>query len=156
MPFEKVFVNEYHELDINTKYRFAEIEINQAINTLTQFFKHREDPRLYASSMIYKAITPPSMRDIAELDDEFYRVVSSVQFHRPHKEEQIRYLIMKGHSYAKIRELTKCSFNTISKLRIGFPRYYPVFNRWTEGMLNNWDEVKPVLNIFNEKLIHTK
>ncbi len=155
MAFEKAFDNKYHELQQDTKYRFAEIEIARGINTLTKFFIYEPNARQKASASIYNAIAPNSQK-LPEFEDRFYSMLSSTYFNQPNKNELIHYLIMKGHSYQKIRDLTNASFNTISKMRYGMPTYFPIFTMWSEDMLNNWNSIKGNLNLFNEPLSHMK
>jgi hypothetical protein len=155
MVFEKAFENSYHDLPIQTKYRFAEIEISKGINTLTRFYKYEPNARQKAAYTIYNAIVP-NIRKIEEFESRFFDVLSSTYFNQPNKNELIHYLIIRGHSYTKIRNLTSASFNTISKMRYGLPTYFPVFNMWNEEMLHNWNDIKTNLNLFNEDLAHCK
>lgn len=155
MAFEKAFDNTYHQLPLQTKYRFAELELAKAMNTLTRFFRYEPSARQKASGILFDAITPNSMR-IPEFEDNFFNMLSSTYFNQPNKNELIHYLIAKGHSYTKIRNLTSVSFNTIAKMRYNEPYYFPIFTMWSEEMLNNWNEVKESLNLFNEELAHTK
>jgi hypothetical protein len=155
MAFEKSFENNYNELSLQTKYRFAEIEISRGMNTLTRFYRFEPNARQKAAATIYNAIVPNLMKT-EEFEDRFYNMLSTTYFNQPNKNELIHYLIMKGHSYTKIRNLTSASFNTISKMRYGVPTYFPIFNLWSDEMLNNWNDIKGNLNLFNEDLAHCK
>lgn len=153
MPFEKGFKNEYHELEQSTKYRFAEIEISYALKVLYPLYRYTTSPRMSASTVIFRSIAPPSVQ-IPEMEDEFYNVLQSTPFNVPQKTELIKYFIMKGHSYNKIRDITHASYNTIAKYRYGLPYYQPIFRLWNDEMLNNWNDIKRAINIFNEDLAH--
>lgn len=155
MVFEKSFENSYHELPQSTKYRFAEIELSKALNTLTRFYRNEYNPREKASLTLYSSIIPKQLQE-PEYEDRFFKMLGSTYFNQPNKTELINYLIIKGHSYAKIRNLTSASFNTISKMRFGVPTYYPLFNGWNEEVLHNWNSIKEHLNLFNEELAHMK
>lgn len=155
MAFEKAFTNQYHDLALSTKYRFAEIEINQAVKILTQFFRQEHSPRQKANDIIYNALAQNPNRD-DEYYDVFQKTLLSTYFNNPPKSELVHYLIMKGHSYNKIRNLTGVAFNTIANMRYGLPSYQPIFTYWNEEALNNWNAVKHTLNLFSEELAHTK
>jgi hypothetical protein len=153
MAFEKAFENNYHELPLQTKYRFAEIELSKGINTLTKFYKFEPNARQKASATLYNAIVPNHMK-VPEFEDRFYTMLSATYFNQPNKNEIIHYLIIRGKSYTKIRNLTSASFNTISKMRYGLPSYFPIFTLWNEEMLHNWNDIKANLNLFGEDLVH--
>jgi hypothetical protein len=155
MVFEKSFENSYHDLPQSTKYRFAEIELSKALNTLTRFYKNEFNPREKASITLYSSITPKDLQT-PEFEDRFFRTLSSTYFNQPNKIEIINYLLVKGHSYTKIRSLTSASFNTISKMRFGVPTHHPIFNLWDQEMLDNWNSIKENLNIWSESLAHMK
>ena len=155
MPFEKGFKNEYHELEQSTKYRFAEIEISYAIKALYDLYRFTTSPRMTASTVIFRSIMPQN-RQIPELEDEFYNTLQSTMFNVPTKPELVKYFIMRGHSYTKIRDLTNSSYNTIAKYRYGLPYYNPLFRNWDPEMLTNWNNIKSAINIFNESLAHCK
>jgi hypothetical protein len=155
MAFEKAFQNNYHDLDQNTKYRFAEIEIGKATITLSLLHKYHYFPIQKAHNIILDALAPKEEHsDIWKRD--FQNALNSTSFTSPPKTELIHYLILKGHTYKRIRDVTSASFNTISGLRYGLPTYYPRFNRWDEDTLNKWNDIKATLNLFNEELAHTK
>jgi hypothetical protein len=155
MVFQKSFENAYHELDLNTQYRFAEIELSFAIKTLTVFHKMFPMPRQTSVNLLYKAIAPKVIQ-IPGFENKFLDAMNSTYVNNPPKPELIQYLIIRGHSYQKIREITQASFNTISKHRYGLPQYYPAFAHWSEEMMSNWNDIKYTLNLFNEETAHTK
>jgi hypothetical protein len=155
MPFEKTFENSYEELSQNTLYRFAELEISLAIPQLMNLYRNYNSPRQSAIATIFRSIIPNNMK-YTELEEEFSSLLNSPYFNKPPKDQLIHYLLFKGHSYNKIRNLTSASFNTISKLKFGLPVYYPSFQRWNPEILHNWNEIKSTLNLFNEELAHIK
>jgi hypothetical protein len=155
MAFEKAFHNSYNELPIPTQYRFAEIEIKRALSALVTLYKPRYTPRMSALSTIYDYLTPDNLKT-DEYETEFTEAFNSPYFNQPNKHEVIHYLIARGHSYTKIRNLTSAAFNTISKMKYDHPIYYPVFKHWTPDMLNRWNELKKHFNLFDEDLAHMK
>lgn len=154
MAFEKAFENTYDELTQETKYRFAELELGKAVQLFTIIYHNALAPREKAISTIYDAIIPKQL-DNDENKHYFHQSMNTTAINKPPKIELIHYFIMSGQSYQTIRNLTGCSFNTISKARYGTPHYYPTFNRWTPEMLLNWNRVKPTLNLWNEGLVHS-
>jgi hypothetical protein len=155
MAFEKrEQLNFYHELSDNTKYRFAEIEMSQAIRQLSNLYKYEGNMYQKAARVIYRAITPP-YTPAGNFEEDFISSVMSPQFMTPNKKEKIHYLIMKEHTYKTIREHTGASPNTISRMTIGLPEYYPVFQHWTPELLDQWNIIKTVVNAFNQPLLHT-
>ena len=155
MAFEKAFENNYNDLEEQTKYRFAEIEMKKALTALVALYKPRYTPRMSALSTLYDYLTPTPLK-VPEYEAEFMEAFSSSYFNQPRKDEVIHYLIAKGHSYTKIRNLTSAAFNTISKLKHDNPIYYPVFKHWTPEMLHAWNDLKQHFNLFNEDLAHMK
>jgi hypothetical protein len=147
-------LNEYHELAPHTQYRFAEIEMSFAIRSLAALFRNRGSARHFASSTIYEAIAPNYSR-AAEFQDRFIETTQLQTFVRPHRKELIHYLIMRNHSYAVIRQLTQASPNTISRMKLGLPEYYPLFDRWTPETLDSWNSVKNTINAFNQPLYYS-
>jgi hypothetical protein len=147
-------LNEYHELAPHTQYRFAEIEMSYAIRTLSALFRNRGSARHFASSTIYEA-TAPNYSRATEFQDRFIETTQLQTFVRPHRKELIHYLIMRNHSYAVIRQLTQASPNTISRMKLGLPEYYPLFDRWTPEMLDSWNSVKNTINAFNQPLYYS-
>jgi hypothetical protein len=147
-------VNEYHELELHTQYRFAEIEMSFAIRSLATLFRNRGSARHHATSTIYEAIAPNYSR-ASEFQDRFIETTLLQTFVRPHKKEIIHYLIMRNHSYGVIRQLTSASPNTISHMKIGLPEYYPLFDRWTPEMLDSWNTIKNTINAFNQPLYYS-
>lgn len=154
MAFEKVFENKYHDLDQQTQYRFAELELGKAIQTLTTLYRHHTSPRTNAHNLLLNALITPTMNN--QKEDSFINMLSSTYTLNPPKVEMIHYLIIHGHSYNKIRELTKASFNTIAKMRYGLPIYYPSFQFWDDETLQKWERIKSTLNLFDEELAHLK
>jgi uncharacterized protein YerC len=155
MAFEKAFENKYSELDAQTKYRFAEIEIGKALKTLTRLHRTQFTPRQSALTLLINLLVPSDKRN-TDYEQRFVDAITSTYTVEPPKNERIHYLMMKGHTYTKIRELTKASFNTIASKKIAFPYYYPVFSQWNEEMLQNWNGIKDTLNIWDDELTHTK
>jgi hypothetical protein len=155
MAYEKAFQNHYHELDANTQYRFAEIELRNAVSSLITLFKPKYTPRLNALNTLYDYLIPKNLQN-PEMEEQFVKAFSSHHFAQPGKHEVIYYLIARNHSYAKIRDLTNASFNTIAKMRFDNPIYYPVFEKWDEEILNRWNDLKTIFNLFNENLAHMK
>jgi hypothetical protein len=155
MAFEKTFENSFAELPQSTVYRFAELEMALAIPQLMKIYRGYNSPRQSAISTLFRSIIPNNMK-YNEMEEEFSNLLNSHYFNNPPKEQLIHYLLFKGHSYTKIRNLTSASFNTISKLRFGLPTYQPVFTRWNPEILHNWNEIRSTLNLFNEELAHTK
>jgi hypothetical protein len=155
MAFEKAFDNKYHELPTHTKYRFAELEIARAINLLTRLYRNNYLPRDSATRVIFDELAPKHMHT-PEVESKFYEAFSP-QFAAAHtKKELIQYLIVHGQSYTKIRNIAGVSFNRIANLRYGLPEYYPVFDRWEPEMLQKWNEMKHMFNLFDEELVHIK
>jgi hypothetical protein len=151
MPFEKTFENSYHELSQATKYRFAEVEMYYAVQALTDLFRQEFSPRHSAIKTIFNIVIPKQL-NIEEIEQHFFQLLAT----QPQKKEIIHYLLLKGHSYAKIRSVTSASPNLIAQMRYGLPIYYPRFNRWDEEMMQKWDTAKRHINLFNENLVHTK
>jgi hypothetical protein len=151
MVFEKTFENSYHELSQETKYRFAEIEMYYAIDPLMEIFRQHPQPRDRAVSTIFQTCAPRNLQ-IDEVEVILFRALS----HKPPKNEVIQYLLLKGHSYTKIRNITNASPNSIASLRFGLPTHFPRFNRWDEEMLHKWNNMKKAINIFNDELTQTK
>lgn len=146
MAFKKTFVNTYHEMDQETKYRFAEMEINRALKLLTPIYGS-----VRALNQIIAFVNVPVQKEF-----DFREATQTHTFRFPIKKDEIHYLITYGQSYTKIRDITGASFNTIADLRFGFPRLYPIFKDWTPEMLHHWEVVKTTLNLFNERLIHSR
>jgi hypothetical protein len=153
MPFEKYFQNDYNKLDINTKYRFAEVEIAHALKCLDRLFSDHSGSFPLAVRRIYEVITPREMTAVEPWED-WKRATMSIYFRKPQKKEIITYMLLRGVSYKKLRDLTGVAYNTISKHRYGLPHYHPIFNHWNPYMLSRWEEIKPSLNLFNESLVH--
>jgi hypothetical protein len=152
---DKEALPDYYALEQPTKYRFAEIEIAHALSTLERLFRHTNNPRHYAMSLIYDNITPRG-NNLPEFKEEFIRLTSSNMFANPHKDELIDYFRFRHLSYAKIRQHTGTSPNTIANRRFHpYPYYEPHFRLWSEEMLSAWHALAPTLNIFKEELIHS-
>lgn len=154
MAFEKVFENKYHDLDQQTQYRFAELELGKAVQTLTTLYRHATTPRSASQNFLLGALVPKTTD--TQKEEAFFHMLSSTYTINPPKAELIHYLIIHGHSYNKIRELTKTSFNTIAKMRFGIPIYYPSYPYWDQETLMKWERIKSTLNLFNEELAHMK
>jgi hypothetical protein len=155
MPFEKIIVNAYHELNNPTKYRFAEIEIGKALSILTDLYRTKYQPRAAAVKTMYELLIPQRYQG-AEMETQFIEAFRNQRTFNPPKAEVIHYLLVRGHSYTKIRNLTSASFNTIAAMRFGLPEYYPSFPNWTPDILLQWESVKKGFNLFNEELAHMK
>lgn len=155
MAFEKAFENKYSELDIPTQYRFAEIEIGKAVMTLSRLYRTQYAPRQSAINIITDLLVPKEKKNTA-FEQLFVDSISSTYTVNPPKNEIIHYLMMKGHTYNKIRGITSASFNTIAMKKIAFPYYYPSFSQWNEEMLQNWNGIKDTINIWHDELTHTK
>jgi hypothetical protein len=153
MAYEKAFQNHYHELDANTQYRFAEIELGKALITLSYLYEHATTPRSAAIQHLLSALVPKIQ---PQQEESFVQMLQSSYTIHPPKHELIHYLIIHGHSYKKVRDLTGCAFNTISKARMGLPQYYPHYAYWDQYALATWNKLKRTLNLFNEDLAHTK
>ena len=155
MAFEKAFENNYHDLPLHTKYRFAEIEIGLAINQLTPLMYGALSPRERSIAVIFDAIVPKAM-DYDEEYNRFQQSMNTTYVNAPPTNERIHYLIAHGQSYKKIRDLTSASFNTIAKERYQTPEFQPIYPRWTEEMLLRWNKLSPIINLWNEELAHQK
>jgi hypothetical protein len=139
------------DLTQDTRYRFAELELNQAINNLKPFFVSSTNPRVTAAKQIIEAVAP-------HLDEQstsaFFDILVSYSFVNPTKQELIHYFRYNGASYKKITELTSISPNTISAYRYDVPYFIPIFQQWEPAMFSRWQNLKPHLNLWNERLIH--
>jgi hypothetical protein len=145
---------DYDVLPIETKYRFAEIEINQAADTLFPLFRNKLNPRYGAIATIFNVIVPHGSA-LPEFEDNFLKASMTSTFMRPHKDELINYFKFRGLSYAKIRAHTGASPNTIYNKRFDYPHFTPVYHQWNEEMLHRWLALAPTINIFNEELLHS-
>lgn len=155
MGFEKAFENKYFDLPIQTRYRFAEMELARAARILSPFYHHATMQRRTAIGTLFDMITPKYHR-FTENEERFAQALTSPHNNQPPTEHQITYFIALGLSYRKIREITGTSFNSISKARFGLPFYQPMYQNWSEEMLLNWDQVSRSLNIWGEQLSHYK
>lgn len=153
MAYEKAFQNSYHDLDENTKYRFAELELQQSLKHLTRFNHYTDSPRTSAIAQLYKAITPYHQQS-DEHESRFFQALSSTYFNNPPKTEVIKYLIIYAQSYNKIRSITSASPNTIAKERYGIPYFHPAFDMWNPEMLQSWNNLKNIFNVWGEKQVH--
>jgi hypothetical protein len=154
MPFEQYSEFNYNDLPQHTKYRFMEIEINEALKCLSLFYKNELNQYRKASDTIFNTLFPMTMRH-DNITDEYFKATESTYFRRPNKNELIFYFLYKGQSYAKIRKFTGASPNTISKYRFQQPpNYYPIYQRWELDQLHAWNDIKKLLNLFNEELVH--
>jgi hypothetical protein len=154
-PNWKVQPLNYSDLEPNTRYRFAEIEIAKAIPILVQF----EDRKQYVNSAnvaarIFRRIQQSNW--IPEYEEEFVAATQTYSFRTPRKEEIGIMFRYRNISYKNIRIATHMSPNTISNLHMASPFFYPVYSRWDEYMLAQWDDIKRGLNLWNETLNHMK
>jgi hypothetical protein len=145
----------YSDLEPNTRYRFAEIEIAKAIPILVQF----EDRRLYVNSenvaaRIFRRIQQSNW--LPEYEKAFVEATKTYTFRTPRKEELGIMLRYRNVSYKNIRLATHMSPNTISNLYLASPFFNPVYTKWDQYMLAQWDDIKKGLNLWNESLNHMK
>lgn len=151
---DKEALPEYDVLDINTKYRFAEIELSYAIPRLAHIYRMASNPRQSATLAIFRTIAPPAMQ-FEEVEDAFMQATNGVKFRNPDKDELIDYFKFRRLSYAKIRHYTNTSPNTIRNRMYIYPTLFPHFQRWNESMLEAWETASKTINIFNEDLVHS-
>jgi hypothetical protein len=156
MVYQKTITLDYSTLPEQTRYRFAEIEMSYALNTLQALFKHQHNTFQLAQRTIFE-LAIPKERQYKEIEDRFMAMMTSHYFKNPIKEEVIDYLRFKNVSYRDIMKITNSGPNTVSARRFeAFPNHYPLFHMWDAATLSKWDDVKGYLNIFAEKLIHIK
>lgn len=154
MPFEPHFETSKDVLSEQTKYRFAEIELNYALhNNLTKLFTTTER----AIDQLYFLLVP-NEQSSQEKHSRWREILTSPTFIKPLKAELVYYFTQHGASYTFVRQRTGISPNTMQKLRtkhqLETPSFYAVCSFWTPEMLNRWDDVKHILNIFLEPLVH--
>lgn len=150
MAFEKTFENDYNDLSLNTKYRFAEMELSNLITILMPIYQNK--PQTVTTIFNMLDITDNIER---EKESAFHDMAHSHHFVRPDKKDQIRQLILYGQTYAKIQRITKASPNHIASLRFGLPELYPIYQHWTPEILHRWETIKPAFNLYQETLVHT-
>lgn len=153
MSFEKtVEAAKYHELPDHTKYRFAELEIGKAITPLTTLHLFASTPRQAAQNLLLQALVPAQA--VPRKEHAFHEFLNAHSTIQPPKADVIQYLLVQGHSYSKIRELTSASYNTISKYKFGVPQLFPHYPYWDMEMLQKWNHIKKAINVFQENLAH--
>lgn len=156
MPYEQYAEFIYHELPTTTKYRFAEVEMSEALKSLRALFKYDTSRTNKAEIMLYNMLVP-NMRKYEINEPRFLEAMNNPFFRKPRPDEMINYLLYRQQAYRKIREITSSSFNTISKYRFKqLPFYLPLFPDWDETLLDTWNDIKTQLNLFNETLIQMK
>lgn len=152
MPFEQQAEYDYSNLPEETIYRFAEIEINQAINTLNKIYRNFPDSFTLANKFIYEQLFYYSERT-SETQNQWAEATADRFFRLPPKFELINYFLYHNLSYTRIRKLMVVSPNTISKCRFQpAPFYLPIYQYWNPEMLVRWNNIKNHLNLWNEEL----
>jgi hypothetical protein len=147
----------YDELPIFTKYRFAEIEINQFIKiNMQKIYQFEPDRSQKVFQQLYSLLFLYSER-YSEIESSLREALVSHQFQHPQRHELIPYFLYHGQSYKTIRELMGASPNTIAKYRFQqLPLFYPLFDHWTEPTLARWEAIKDGYNLWFQPLAHTQ
>jgi hemerythrin superfamily protein len=140
----------YGELPQETKYRFAEIEIGQAIYCLTPFTV-KPNAKVHTLEEIFKLIQSTYTEDDLE---KWIETFMSVYTMHATKEEKGIYFRYRNISYKNIREVTGLSPNTIAKTRFSSVYHFPKYPKWDDYMLRKWDELKKNLNLWGQNLYH--
>lgn len=155
MPFEQYADFDPANLPIETRYRFAELEINQGLKVMQQVYKTFIDSYQLSNNFIYELLFYYSERTTQSHSD-WNEAIRTHLFKSPTKHELINYFLYNQQSYANIRALMGASPNTIAKQRFQpAPFYLPVFKHWNTTMLDRWDHAKQHLNLWQESLAHT-
>lgn len=140
------------DLDQNTKYRFAEIELSYAFNTAVRLFRRDSNNFLKAEVFVQRMVDPNMS---FEESGEFHDLINSPLFRKPGKIETIFYFRFNGVAYNKITKITGISPNTISKNKFyDYRERFPIWPRWTPERLSYWNMQKGMLNIYNQPLHH--
>lgn len=145
------FLQNIEELDMCTRYRFAEIELNYAIKQLGKFYPYQMNTRTKALDLVLNVLMPHATE---QENAAFHDLLIEYRFNHPTKEELIYYFRYNKVSYGNIRHLTGISPNTIAKAK-DKPYYLPLFPHWTVEHLERWNNLKPAINIFGQELHHT-
>ena len=153
--FEQLAEFNYSELSIETKYRFAEIELNQfrklLFNTIYQFDANKQENTFRT---IFQALFAYDDRTV-EHENQLAEAFSSYRFRDPAPFEKIPYFLYNQQTYGTIRKVIGSSPNTIAKYRFRpLPFFMPVFKGWNEESLARWNAVKHAYNLWNEDLAH--
>ena len=153
--FEQLAEFNYHELPLETKYRFAEIELNQFRKLLIQtIYQNEIEKQAKAMQTIFQTLFSYSERS-TQTEDQLYEAFSSYQFRESPPFEKIPYFLYHHQTYNMIRKLTGASPNTIAKYRFQpLPFFTPVFKGWSADALARWNAVKHAYNLWNEDLAH--
>lgn len=154
MVYKSPITFDYNELTQETQYRFAEIEIQLAINALERI--HRFDTLAIntAQQTIYNN-TFMEHRRTPERESAFFEAVHTNYFRSIRKDELAHYLKWKNAGYSKIVKFAKRSPNTVSKMRFEAPPlYFPIYPHWDEQLLAQWNLYKKNFNLFEEELTH--
>lgn len=155
--FEQLAEFNYYELPLETKYRFAEIEINQfkklLLSTIYQYELNKQEK---AFQMIYQSLFLYSERT-TEKEDQLAEAMNTYNFREPLPFEKIPYFLYHHQTYGTIRKITGASPNTIAKYRFQpLPFFTPSFKGWNEESLVRWNSVKQAYNLWNQDLAHTQ
>lgn len=157
MPFEKKVQLNYSNLSEATKLRFLELEIQSAIETLTNtLFSSQRNPAAFTKNMIASYLVSDPAKEM--LIQDLIAAFSSYKFRSPLKEERIQYFRYKRIGVAKVVKYARVAPNTVQDMKDQHPNFTPVFNGWLSfpNLINNWDKLKSTINFFNDELIQTK
>jgi hypothetical protein len=153
MGFEKTLTFNYKDLDRNTMYRFAEIEMKHAMDLLQKAYKHTHFPQQKAVTMLFDMVN--TVEENKEEREDFFREATLTRlWNNPLRNELIDYFRYRNISYRRIMTSTGFSPNTIAKRKYEEAFYTPVYQKWDAAMLVKWDEVKSIFNLFGETVIH--
>lgn len=156
MPFEQLSEYDYSNLPEETIYRFAEIEINQAIKVMNQVYRNFPDSHALANKFVYEQLFYYSERT-SETQSNWAEALADRFFKMPPKFELINYFLYHHLSYTQIRKLMTASPNTISKCRFQpAPFYTAIYRHWNPEMLVRWNNIKDHLNLWHESLAHSE
>jgi hypothetical protein len=145
----------YNDLDIDTRYTFAEFEIKKAIPLLHQATQIRNVTQTAENLVQLLKVGDPTC-DMHQVQ-EFAQSYTHHRFGELSKMQQGEYFRFQNVPYRVIREITGLSPNTIAKVRFdSFPYYIPFYRYWTPEMLDRWNTLAKTINIFGEPLAHSQ
>lgn len=152
MTFEKKNTLNLNQLTIETQYRFIELEIFKALDTLS-YFTNRD---IHTAAAILTNALVPNNFYTEEIRDQFKSSITSYDFQAKHNElvHYFRYHNLGAH---KIRQYITVQLKDL--VRGGkydaFPDLRPVFPEWSQikSAVVTWNNVKEKLNLFNDKVI---
>jgi hypothetical protein len=146
MPFERDFELNISELSPSTRYRFAELEINQLLTLAPN--------RSYWNNFLLKYVLAPD--NFEEATDQFFDVATLKSFTKPRRAELAAYFMYHNLGYKAIQDKFGISSRTVAKYRFNIPELHPDWRHWNLDTYNNWQQHKHSFNLWRETLIQSQ